>query len=865
MNLKNKFFLYFLIFINFISILFFQNCSYFGNVVISDNSIGSKSNSSTSVSFPYIANNSGGGNGGTYEGKLKILFHYAANFTCEGGKAPESILVRQVDMKWYLIQNTPDKCDKYGIQVAEGVDYDPVLDQALFETKIYIQPTDFSDGLGTFNLANFTLQSFTTQKILSSTFKATVSQSVHPSIEYNGAIYAIGSGGITKSIDGGTTWNLVSSFQVHSGVSTTLKKLTLSGSKFILQGQYNAPNGYDSLWFVAESNDAGLTWITTHSFPVGTAYVYDSEFTTDNHIILLASYYYLNSSSDSKVYRCNLADDSCIIVDLYHSTMYRAYFESIRKDANNNFYIAGKNDNYVVKKSTDQGLTWTLLDNFNGSGGDVLDFKISSDGLKLMYGGFNTLSGIKDFVRESSDGGLTWTQYNSPCNGWELDSIILNSNKDALITCWVFIPAPGSANVFKKANGVSTWTQVFSIPGDTNGLFSQLPSGIIFYYTGTKLKTSLDFGNTWNDILPYPTRQMNLNAEFTAGLQSFKDSATLFSVGYEATASSATSSRGVVYKSTDNGTTWSKFAVSIGSFSLFNSIIQNSSNYNLFVSANYGWHIEKYDDSTSSWSVVDNYVPPTNSTSSTASINQLIRNANNTIYAIGSYNDTNTIGGHWFVRSSNNDGTTWNNLDDYQYATGTNAYSIANNGLHDGTTLYIVGTARESTLTYHWLIRKFDGTSWSIDDDDTFSPNNLGASALGITQDANGTIYVVGNYTDANHLQHWIVKQKIKNSNTWVLLDDYTSEFTRNASAQSASVDALGRVFVSGYSSDIFGAQVPTIRMYQNSEWVTVEKNQDYPTGNIKGLTPCQSNKMCAVGSFNDASSALSGFFQILK
>lgn len=52
----------------------------------------------------------GSGNGGTYDGKLRILHHYVDQFTCEGRPQPESILIRDNETDWYLIRNTSDKC-----------------------------------------------------------------------------------------------------------------------------------------------------------------------------------------------------------------------------------------------------------------------------------------------------------------------------------------------------------------------------------------------------------------------------------------------------------------------------------------------------------------------------------------------------------------------------------------------------------------------------------------------------------------------------------------------------------------------------------------------------------------------------------
>lgn len=87
-----------------------------------------------------LSNNSG--NGGTYDGKIRILHHYVNGFTCEGKQQPESILVRRTPTDWYLIQNTQSLCGKTETLVT-GVVYDDVTKVAQYNGKTYISPTPY--------------------------------------------------------------------------------------------------------------------------------------------------------------------------------------------------------------------------------------------------------------------------------------------------------------------------------------------------------------------------------------------------------------------------------------------------------------------------------------------------------------------------------------------------------------------------------------------------------------------------------------------------------------------------------------------------------------------------------------------------
>lgn len=80
------------------------------------------------------------GNGEPYDGKLRILHHYVDNFTCEGRSQPESILIRENEAGWYLIRNTSDKCAFIDRDPVQGVQYDEVANQAVFNNQLYVPP-----------------------------------------------------------------------------------------------------------------------------------------------------------------------------------------------------------------------------------------------------------------------------------------------------------------------------------------------------------------------------------------------------------------------------------------------------------------------------------------------------------------------------------------------------------------------------------------------------------------------------------------------------------------------------------------------------------------------------------------------------
>ncbi len=83
------------------------------------------------------------GNGGTYDGKLRVLHHYVDGFQCEGKPQPESILIRKDLDQWDIIKNSKEKCAVVDQTPVAGVVYDDVKKEATFEGKLYVVPKPY--------------------------------------------------------------------------------------------------------------------------------------------------------------------------------------------------------------------------------------------------------------------------------------------------------------------------------------------------------------------------------------------------------------------------------------------------------------------------------------------------------------------------------------------------------------------------------------------------------------------------------------------------------------------------------------------------------------------------------------------------
>ncbi len=113
-----------------ILVISFQNCSQFSTQI-----------SKLPIVNQIIAQESG--NGGTYDGKPRILHNYVDQFRCEGREAPESVLIQKDNKYWFLIQNSKEKCALLDQVPVSGVIYDDTQKRAQYNSKIYEPPRPY--------------------------------------------------------------------------------------------------------------------------------------------------------------------------------------------------------------------------------------------------------------------------------------------------------------------------------------------------------------------------------------------------------------------------------------------------------------------------------------------------------------------------------------------------------------------------------------------------------------------------------------------------------------------------------------------------------------------------------------------------
>ena len=167
------------------------------------------------------------------------------------------------------------------------------------------------------------------------------------------------------------------------------------------------------------------------------------------------------------------------------------------------------------------------------------------------------------------------------------------------------------------------------------------------------------------------------------------------------------------------------------------------------------WLVRKSTNGGSSWATVDDYVY----SSYYAVATSLVIDKSNNVYVCGYGIDSSNDPASWIVRKSADGGSTWSISEAYQYVTGKvsgpSAMATDANG-----NIYVDGYGDDSSGISHWLVQKSEdsGTTWTVIDDFNYAVS-ANSNPSGIYVDSTGTIYVTGDAPSASGgAANWITR-----------------------------------------------------------------------------------------------------------
>lgn len=360
------------------------------------------------------------------------------------------------------------------------------------------------------------------------------------------------------------------------------------------------------------------------------------------------------------------------IVDNYYlkpSAASLAYSSLTDKDGN--FFVAGSAysssdiDHWVVRKSTDGGLTWKTVDDYQYQPGalgynDISPVLAQDSNGNLYAAGFSfdTLGNTHWIIRKSSDSGLTWNTVDD----------FKSSGSAAIATGFT-----------SDING-----NIYSV-----GYGSTKRTGYHWY-----VRKSDNAGLTWSIVDDF---QFSPSTAAEAAAITSDSTGNLY-------ASGSANNNWVVRKSTDSGITWSTVDSFQNDGNLAESqyIISDSKSYLYSVGTAYNtypegskWVVRQSIDNGITWKTVDDFqFMPTQ----LAEARSVTVDTKGNVYVLGSAQDAD--GFHWITRKSIDDGGTWTTIDKFQLkgnkmASGNTIWTDANGNI------FTAGMAGN-----RWIIRK---------------------------------------------------------------------------------------------------------------------------------------------------------------
>lgn len=224
-----------------------------------------------------------------------------------------------------------------------------------------------------------------------------------------------------KSTDNGTTWVTKDDFQYQTGAATHSDIYPDFGTS--AGNLYTVGFGYDSggakHWVVRKSADDGETWITVDDFQlaagvsaVAVGFAADANgvlYVVGNAIDRAANTFWIVRKSGDKGKTWKTVDKFQIGP---HTT---AEACAVTTDSNRNVYVSGSigtstGHSWVVRKSSDLGLTWQTADTYMHDDQYTSSWGIAADTLGNVYAvgyGYSG-KGAVWIVRKSADDGQTW-------------------------------------------------------------------------------------------------------------------------------------------------------------------------------------------------------------------------------------------------------------------------------------------------------------------------------------------------------------------------------------------------------------------------------------------------------------------------
>jgi hypothetical protein len=654
----------------------------------------------------------------------------------------------------------------------------------------------------------------------------------------------VSSASLYRSTDGGTTWTLIDDFMITPGSQAQINALAARGTRMamLVAGGTGTFSGY----VVRFSQDSGATWSTIYTALDGTYNHHgtDIKFYDNDTLIITGSRSSTTTSyEDWVIKRCVISSQTCADVEVVTSTSnINNQSQRVAVDGAGVIYVAGQQATTTtsyLKRSTDGGFTYTTLRTRVG-GGDIGALDVNSDSSIILWGGSWVSTPWTEYTFDS---GTNWSNNTTGAAAlWNYASAKILPNRDLLYSGYCFSSCGAGMRwvANKRSFATGTWTNITPAVVDAEGrkLLIRSSDGAVIAYSSAGIKISTDAGANYSNITS-PSTTEPLGKAHSAF---FSDSATKH---YRMTTEMTDRSTIVpsIEVSTDSGQNWSVDNTESAGIYLF-AFGKSPTTSSLFAGGTSiaNWYIRKKSGGVGAWTTSYNAIP-SGGTSGKAN-GFAVSSTTGVIYSVGQANIGSSY--RWTVINSANDGATWNTFDTYNLIGTYTAEAIA--ATFSGSNLIVAGSAYDNSGNIHWIVRSWNGTSWTTLDDfiDPGRLTNIPQAILAVGSDIYVTGYVGNNTGGASE---WITRKYTAGS--WSTVDRYQYN-SEPARANSIIALSTGEILVAGQSS-VNGIIRATIRKQTGSSWNTIDRFSGNGVSAYKSIGECAPGIPCAAGysSFN--------------
>lgn len=310
---------------------------------------------------------------------------------------------------------------------------------------------------------------------------------------------------IIRSIDDGATWT-----ETYSDVSVSKEGITLTeaadGSVLAFGIYEDSPDQIINI----RSTDSGATWSDRSEI-----YYKDNLYTslTDLKIDGLGNIWatgwinYIDSTFRLPWVILKSSDNGTTWEqnELFVGSTSNAYAEVIAIGPGNEVYVAGDIDsNDVIKKTTDSGANWSVVDTNVGVSTYSRKMSVAGDGTVYMGGTINTTT----ILRKGTSNGSVWNTIQTfpiapgHTNFRLLELKVLDDDSVWIAGMERNTTPVYTTVIYRSVDGGTTFTEVFrNLESNWNSLtITKVSNGDVLAYTNYKVIKTSDNGATWQDV-----------------------------------------------------------------------------------------------------------------------------------------------------------------------------------------------------------------------------------------------------------------------------------------------------------------------------------------------------------------------------